>query len=94
MRRVTAKVLPGVRYRRYLLWRYSLIWIKPHDFPSTAENTFPGGDQHRRITFENTATALDAYRAALAAAPLSAQTARTYLSKVRGYLAWLTDASA
>jgi 2-polyprenyl-3-methyl-5-hydroxy-6-metoxy-1,4-benzoquinol methylase len=38
-RRVTAKVLPGVRYRRHLLWRYSLIWIKPHDSPSTSENT-------------------------------------------------------
>jgi hypothetical protein len=22
-------VLPGVRYRRHLLWRYSLLWRKP-----------------------------------------------------------------
>jgi 2-polyprenyl-3-methyl-5-hydroxy-6-metoxy-1,4-benzoquinol methylase len=38
MRRVAAKVLPGVRYRRLLLWRYSLIWIKPPESPQTAEN--------------------------------------------------------
>jgi SAM-dependent methyltransferase len=29
MRRIAAQVLPGVRYRRHLLWRYSLIWAKP-----------------------------------------------------------------
>lgn len=29
MRRLAARVLPGVRYRRHLLWRYSLIWTKP-----------------------------------------------------------------
>jgi hypothetical protein len=23
------QALPGVRYRRHLLWRYSLIWAKP-----------------------------------------------------------------
>jgi hypothetical protein len=22
-------LLPGVRYRRHLLWRYSLLWRKP-----------------------------------------------------------------
>ncbi|MGB7795301.1 MAG: phage integrase N-terminal SAM-like domain-containing protein [Pseudonocardiaceae bacterium] len=54
----------------------------------------PGDGQHRRITSENTTTAFDAYRAALTAAPLSTETARTYLSKVRGYLIWLTDAGA
>lgn len=28
--RVTARrLLPGVRYRRHLLWRYSLLWTKP-----------------------------------------------------------------
>jgi integrase/recombinase XerC len=32
------------------------------------------------------------YQAALAVAPLSAQTRRTYLSKVRGFLAWLAAA--
>jgi 2-polyprenyl-3-methyl-5-hydroxy-6-metoxy-1,4-benzoquinol methylase len=29
MRRIAAEVLPGVRYRRHLLWRYSLVWTKP-----------------------------------------------------------------
>ena len=28
-RRVARSVLPGVRYRRRLLWRYSLVWTKP-----------------------------------------------------------------
>jgi site-specific recombinase XerD len=59
-----------------------------------SENTVPGGGQNRRITSENTTAALEAYQAALARAPLSAETTRTYLSKVRGYLAWLTDADA
>jgi hypothetical protein len=26
---LAAAVLPGVRYRRHLLWRYSLIWTRP-----------------------------------------------------------------
>jgi 2-polyprenyl-3-methyl-5-hydroxy-6-metoxy-1,4-benzoquinol methylase len=29
MRRIAERVLPGVRYRRHLLWRYSLVWAKP-----------------------------------------------------------------
>jgi ubiquinone/menaquinone biosynthesis C-methylase UbiE len=29
MRRLAQELLPGVRYRRHLLWRYSLIWTKP-----------------------------------------------------------------
>jgi 2-polyprenyl-3-methyl-5-hydroxy-6-metoxy-1,4-benzoquinol methylase len=29
MRRLALEVLPGVRYRRHLLWRYSLMWTKP-----------------------------------------------------------------
>ena len=29
MHRLAAATLPGVRYRRHLLWRYSLIWTKP-----------------------------------------------------------------
>ncbi|WP_433324357.1 class I SAM-dependent methyltransferase [Spirillospora sp. CA-294931] len=29
VREQAARVLPGVRYRRHLLWRYSLIWTKP-----------------------------------------------------------------
>ncbi|NJC69593.1 class I SAM-dependent methyltransferase [Planosporangium thailandense] len=28
MRRVARRQLPGVRYRRHLLWRYSLVWRK------------------------------------------------------------------
>ncbi len=28
-RRVAESTLPGVHYRRYLLWRYSLVWTKP-----------------------------------------------------------------
>jgi SAM-dependent methyltransferase len=35
MRRLTAELLPGVRYRRHLLWRYSLVWTKPR-WPGTA----------------------------------------------------------
>jgi hypothetical protein len=57
-----------------------------------SENTLQGDSQPRRITSENTTAALQAYRAALAAAPLSAETRHTYLSKVRGYLAWLAVA--
>ncbi len=30
--RATARsLLPGVRYRRHLLWRYSLLWRKPRE---------------------------------------------------------------
>jgi 2-polyprenyl-3-methyl-5-hydroxy-6-metoxy-1,4-benzoquinol methylase len=29
MRRIAERVLPGARYRRRLLWRYSLVWRKP-----------------------------------------------------------------
>jgi SAM-dependent methyltransferase len=29
MRRLAERLLPGVRYRRHLYWRYSLIWAKP-----------------------------------------------------------------
>lgn len=29
LRRIAERVLPGVRYRRHLLWRYSLLWTKP-----------------------------------------------------------------
>lgn len=29
IRRLAARSLPGVRYRRHLLWRYSLRWAKP-----------------------------------------------------------------
>jgi 2-polyprenyl-3-methyl-5-hydroxy-6-metoxy-1,4-benzoquinol methylase len=29
MRRIARRELPGVRYRRHVLWRYSLIWTKP-----------------------------------------------------------------
>jgi hypothetical protein len=29
VRRLAERVLPGVRYRRRLYWRYSLVWHKP-----------------------------------------------------------------
>jgi SAM-dependent methyltransferase len=29
MRRLAEDLLPGVRFRRHLLWRYSLVWAKP-----------------------------------------------------------------
>lgn len=29
MRRIATEVLPGVRYRRHLLFRYTLVWTKP-----------------------------------------------------------------
>ena len=34
MRRISQDVLPGARFQRRLLWRYSVIWTKP---PSSAE---------------------------------------------------------
>jgi 2-polyprenyl-3-methyl-5-hydroxy-6-metoxy-1,4-benzoquinol methylase len=30
MKRIVQKRLPGAQYRRHLLWRYSVIWRKPH----------------------------------------------------------------
>ncbi|MCA2230019.1 integrase, partial [Nonomuraea sp. NEAU-L178] len=38
--------------------------------------------------------ALDAYAAALERAPLSAETRRTYRSRVRMFLSWLADHAA
>jgi hypothetical protein len=29
VRAAATRLLPGVRYRRHLLWRYSLLWRKP-----------------------------------------------------------------
>ncbi len=29
MRRIASEILPGVRFRRHVLWRYSLTWRKP-----------------------------------------------------------------
>ena len=29
VRKTATRLLPGVRYRRHLLWRYSLTWMKP-----------------------------------------------------------------
>ena len=39
MQRVSARVLPGVRYRRHLLGRYSLVWRKPRS--AASDGTFP-----------------------------------------------------
>ncbi|GAB2557316.1 class I SAM-dependent methyltransferase [Nocardia heshunensis] len=30
VQQTAAEVLPGVRYRRHVLWRYSLVWTKPN----------------------------------------------------------------
>ena len=29
VRKAAVRALPGARYRRHLLWRYSVIWTKP-----------------------------------------------------------------
>lgn len=29
VRRLAGELLPGVRFRRHLLWRYSLVWVRP-----------------------------------------------------------------
>ena len=29
LRRIAARLLPGVEYRRHVLWRYSLVWTRP-----------------------------------------------------------------
>ncbi|WP_372461970.1 hypothetical protein [Streptomyces endocoffeicus] len=31
MRALAAELLPGSRYRRHVLWRYSIVWRKPRD---------------------------------------------------------------
>ncbi len=36
MRRLAERLLPGVRYRRHLYWRYSLLWTKPAVSPGPA----------------------------------------------------------
>ncbi len=36
MRRLAERLLPGVRYRRHLYWRYSLVWTKPAVTPGPA----------------------------------------------------------
>ncbi len=36
MRRLAERLLPGVRYRRHLYWRYSLIWARPAVSPGPA----------------------------------------------------------
>ena len=33
IRRMARRVLPGARYRRHLLWRYSIVWTKPASTP-------------------------------------------------------------
>jgi hypothetical protein len=45
-----------------------------------SENTAQHGRQPRRITSENTTAALQAYHKALATAPLSSETRRTYVT--------------
>ena len=38
IRRLTARELPGRRYRRHVLWRYSVRWTKPTNAATSAEN--------------------------------------------------------
>lgn len=58
----------------------------------TSENPPLRVSQCPGTTSENTAEALADYQRALRAAPLAAETRRTYYSKVRGYLTWLAAA--
>jgi hypothetical protein len=37
MRRIAAEELPGTRFRRRLLFRYSLVWTKPAGAPAGPE---------------------------------------------------------
>jgi len=60
----------------------------------TSENPPLHIPQEPETTSENATAALEGYQRALRAAPLSDETRRTYLSKVRGYLTWLTAADA
>jgi 2-polyprenyl-3-methyl-5-hydroxy-6-metoxy-1,4-benzoquinol methylase len=38
IRRLAADMLPGVRFQRHLLWRYSLVWTKPTSCPERFEH--------------------------------------------------------
>jgi len=60
----------------------------------TSETPLLRVPQEPETTSENTTAALEDYQRALRAAPLAAETRRTYLSKVRGYLTWLAAADA
>jgi hypothetical protein len=37
MRELAAQLLPGSRFRRHLLWRYSVVWTKPREPRAAAE---------------------------------------------------------
>jgi SAM-dependent methyltransferase len=39
MRRLASSVLPGVHYRRHILWRYSLLWTKPGERPTRTDKS-------------------------------------------------------
>jgi hypothetical protein len=41
MKTLSAELLPGVRFRRHLLGRYSLVWYKPIDPARELANRFP-----------------------------------------------------
>src|SRR3954471_7298210 len=68
------------------------------DPESASENTTPPAARPRgrvAVCLSVAFTAvLEEYAAALNSAPLSAQTRRTYASKVRQFLAWLADAES
>lgn len=64
----------------------------PQQPDSTSENTTRRRGARPTPLPERLAELVDDYAAALAAAPVAAATARTYLSRVRQYLAWLDHA--
>jgi site-specific recombinase XerD len=67
---------------------------RPDAAELTSENTKPPRRGRAPIELGGRyAAVLEQYIAALQAAPLAAQTRRTYASKVRQYLAWLVDAA-
>lgn len=48
-RRLAGQLLPGVRYRRHLYWRYSLTWVKPSSPPPPSARGRAGAAACRRL---------------------------------------------
>lgn len=46
VRRAAARVLPGARWRRLTLWRYSILWTKPCNGAPQASRVTPAGQDH------------------------------------------------
>jgi hypothetical protein len=43
IRRQVNTILPGAIVRHHLLWRYSLLWVKPHDTDRSLIARLSGG---------------------------------------------------